>query len=53
LESNSNGHERSTEADKRGRMKEIMDNYIEDLVSKGRLSEDRVYTPLLKEEDHE
>jgi hypothetical protein len=41
------------EADKRGRMKEIMDNYIEDLVSKGRLSEDRVYTPLLKEEDHE
>lgn len=41
------------EADKRGRMKELMDNYIEDLVSKGRLSEDRIYTPLLKEEDHD
>ena len=40
------------EADKRGRMKEIMDNYIEELVSKGRLSEDRIYSPLLKEEDH-
>lgn len=41
------------EADKRGRMKELMDNYIEDLVSKGRLSEDKIYTPLLKEEDHD
>lgn len=41
------------EADKRGRMKELMDNYIEDLVSKGRLSEDRIYTPLLKDEDHD
>ena len=41
------------EADKRGRMKELMDNYIEDLVSKGRLSEDRIYTPLMKEEDHD
>jgi hypothetical protein len=41
------------EADKRGRMKELMDIYIEDLVSKGRLSEDRIYSPLLKEEDHE
>jgi hypothetical protein len=41
------------EADKRGRMKELMDNYIEDLVSKGRLSEDRIYAPLLKEEDHD
>ena len=41
------------EADKRGRMKELMDNYIEDLVSKGRLSEDRIYSPLLKEDDHE
>ena len=41
------------EADKRGRMKELMDNYIEDLVSKGRLSEDRIYSPLLKQEDHE
>ena len=41
------------EADKRGRMKELMDIYIEDLVSKGRLSEDRIYTPLMKEEDHD
>lgn len=41
------------EADKRGRMKELMDNYIEDLVSKGRLSEDRIYSPMLKEEDYE
>ena len=40
------------EADKRGRMKELMDNYIDDLVSKGRLSEDRIYSPLLKDEDH-
>jgi len=41
------------EEDKRGRMKELMDEYIDDLVSKGRLSEDRIYSPLMKKEDHE
>jgi len=30
-----------------------MDVYIEDLVSHGRLSEDRIHSPLFKEEDHE
>ena len=43
----------SPEEEKRGRMKEMMDVYIEDLVSHGRLSEDRIHSPLFKEEDHE
>ena len=40
------------EEEKRGRMKQLMDEYIDDLVSKGRLSEDRIYSPLFKEEDY-
>ena len=35
----------------RGRMKELMNVYIEDLVSKGRLSEDRIFSPLIKDDD--
>ena len=38
--------------EKRGRMKQLMDDYVEDLVSKGRLSEDKIYAPLFKEEDY-
>ncbi len=38
--------------EKRGRMKQLMDDYVEELVSKGRLSEDRIYAPLFKEEDY-
>lgn len=41
------------EEEKRGRMKQLMDDYIEDLVTKGRLSEDRIYSPLMKKEDYE
>lgn len=41
------------EEEKRGRMKQLMDDYIEELVSKGRLSEERVYAPLFKEEDYQ
>tara|TARA_B100000405_G_scaffold294875_1_gene248376 strand:+ start:572 stop:1711 length:1140 start_codon:yes stop_codon:yes gene_type:complete len=40
------------EEEKRGRMKQLMDEYIDDLVMNGRLSEDRIYAPLFKEEDH-
>jgi hypothetical protein len=39
------------EEETRGRMKELMDIYIDELVSKGRLSEDRIYSPMIKEED--
>jgi hypothetical protein len=39
------------EEETRGRMKELMDIYIDELVSKGRLSEDRIYSPLIKEDD--
>ena len=38
--------------EKRGRMKQLMDDYVEELVSKGRLSEDKIYAPLFKEEDY-
>lgn len=41
------------EEEKRGRMKQLMDDYIDDLVEKGRLSEDRIYSPLFKEEDYQ
>lgn len=41
------------EEEKRGRMKELMDDYIDDLVTKGRISEDRIYSPLFKDEDHD
>ena len=41
------------EEEKRGRMKQLMDDYIEELVTKGRLSEERVYAPLFKEEDYQ
>lgn len=41
------------EEEKRGRMKQLMDDYIEELVTKGRLSEQRVYAPLFKEEDYQ
>ncbi len=41
------------EEEKRGRMKELMDDYIDDLVTKGRISEDRIYAPLFKDEDHD
>ena len=40
------------EEEKRGRMKKLMDDYIDDLVTHGRLSEDRIYAPLFNEEDH-
>lgn len=40
------------EEEKRGRMKQLMDDYIDELVTGGRLSEDRIYSPLFKEEDH-
>ena len=40
------------EEEKRGRMKQLMDDYVDDLVSKGRISEDRIYAPLFDEEDH-
>jgi hypothetical protein len=40
------------EEEKRGRMKQLMDDYVEELVSKGRLSEDKIYAPLFKEEDY-
>ena len=40
------------EEEKRGRMKQLMDEYIDELVNEGRLSEDRIYAPLFKEEDH-
>ena len=38
--------------EKRGRMKELMDEYIDDLVSENRISEDRIYSPMFKEHDH-
>lgn len=41
------------EEEKRGRMKQLMDDYIDELVTKGRLSDDRIYSPLLREEDYQ
>ena len=41
------------EEEKRGRMKQLMDDYIDELVTKGRLSEDRIYSPLFREEDYQ
>ena len=38
------------EEETRGRMKELMDEYIDDLVSKGRLSEERIHSPMMEEE---
>ena len=40
------------EEEKRGRMKQLMDDYIDELVTEGRLSDDRIYSPLFKEDDH-
>ena len=39
------------EEETRGRMKELMDEYIDDLVSKGRLSEERISSPKMDEEN--
>ena len=39
------------EEETRGRMKELMDEYIDDLVSKGRLSEERISSPKMNEEN--
>ncbi len=33
-------------------MKQLMDDYIDELVTEGRLSEDRIYSPLFKEDDY-
>ncbi len=38
------------EEETRGRMKELMDEYIDDLVSKGRLSEERIHSPMMEDE---
>ena len=35
----------------RGRMKELMDVYIDDMVSKGRLSDERIHSPMMEGED--
>ena len=43
---------RNASGRKRGRMKQLMDDYVEELASKGRLSEDKIYAPLFKEEDY-
>ena len=40
------------EEEKRGRMKELMDEYIDKLVSDKRISEDRIYSPMFKDYDH-
>ena len=40
------------EEEKRGRMKELMDEYIDKLVSEKRISEDRIYSPMFKDYDH-
>ena len=40
------------EEEKRGRMKKFMDDYIDELLTAGRISEDRIYSPLLKEDDY-
>ena len=40
------------EEEKRGRMKELMDEYIDKLVSEKRISEDRIYSPMFKDNDH-
>ena len=43
---------RKTREEKRGRMKKFMDDYIDELLTAGRISEDRIYSPLLKEDDY-
>ena len=40
------------EEEKRGRMKQLMDDYINKLVDENRLSEEKIYSPLFKEEDY-
>ena len=40
------------EEEKRGRMKQLMDDYINKLVDENRLSEERIYSPLFKEDDY-
>jgi len=35
----------------RGRMKELMDIYIDDMVAKGRLSDERIHSPMMEDED--
>jgi len=41
------------EEEKRGRMKQLMDDYIDDLVEGGRISEGRIYSPMFDESDHD
>ena len=40
------------EEEKRGRMKQLMDDYIDELVSENRISEDRIYSPMFKDYDY-
>ena len=40
------------EVEKRGRMKQLMDDYVDDLIQHGRISEDRINTPLFRESDY-
>lgn len=40
------------EEEKRGRMKKFMDDYIESMLSEGRLSQERVYSPLFREDNY-
>jgi hypothetical protein len=35
------------------KMGSLMDDYIDELLTKGRLSEDRIYSPLFREEDYQ
>ncbi len=35
----------------RGRMKELMDVYIDDMVAKGRLSDERIHSPMMEDEN--
>ena len=44
-------HEKPEE-EKRGRMKKFMDDYIESMLSEGRLSQDRIYSPLFREDNY-
>ena len=47
------GQEMKAEKSLRKRIvEEEMDEYIDELVNEGRLSEDRIYATLFKEEDH-
>ena len=40
------------EEEKRGRMKKFMDDYIEYMLNEGRLSQDRIYSPLFREDNY-